>query len=87
VVGNFTSGGTESLMLAVKTARDFSRATQPHIKEPEMVLPITAHAPLFKAAHYLGLKPVVTPVHDDSFKANVSAMRDAVTDNTILHEK
>jgi len=84
VVGNFTSGGTESLMLAVKTARDFARATQPHIKEPEMVLPITAHASLFKAAHYLGLKPVVTPIHDDSFKANVSAMRDAITDNTIL---
>ena len=84
VVGNFTSGGTESLMLAVKTARDFARATKPHIKEPEMVLPITAHASLFKAAHYLGLKPVVTPVHDDSFKADVSAMRDAITDNTIL---
>ncbi len=84
VVGNFTSGGTESLMLAVKTARDFARATKPQIKEPEMVLPITAHASLFKAAHYLGLKPVVTRVHDDSFKADVSAMRDAVTDNTIL---
>ncbi len=84
VVGNFTSGGTESLMLAVKTARDFARATKPHIKEPEMVLPITAHASLFKAAHYLGLKPVVTRVHDDSFRADVSAMRDAITDNTIL---
>ena len=84
VVGNFTSGGTESLMLAVKTARDFARATKPHIKEPEMVLPITAHASLFKAAHYLGVKPVVTPVHDDSFKADVPAMRNAVTDNTIL---
>lgn len=84
VVGNFTSGGTESLMLAVKTARDFARATRPHITEPEMVLPITAHASLFKAAHYLGLKPVVTRVHDDSFKADVSAMRNAITDNTIL---
>jgi len=84
VVGNFTSGGTESLMLAVKTARDFARATKPHIKEPEMVLPITAHASLFKAAHYLGLKPIVTRVHDDSFKADVSAMRNAVTGSTIL---
>jgi glutamate/tyrosine decarboxylase-like PLP-dependent enzyme len=84
VVGNFTSGGTESLMLAVKTARDFARAAKPHIKEPEMVLPITAHASLFKAAHYLGIKPVVTRVHDDSFKADVPAMRDAITDNTIL---
>jgi len=84
VVGNFTSGGTESLILAVKTARDYTRAQKPHIKEPEMVLPITAHASLFKAAHYLGIKPVVTPVHDDTFLADVDAMRQAITDNTIL---
>jgi len=84
VVGNFTSGGTESLMLAVKTARDYARTTKPNIKEPEMVLPVTAHASLFKAAHYLGVKPVITAVHDDSFKADVAAMRDAITDNTIL---
>ena len=84
VVGNFTSGGTESLILAVKTARDCARANKPHIKEPEMVLPITAHASLFKAAHYLGIKPVVTPVHDDTFLADVEAMSQAITDNTIL---
>jgi len=84
VVGNFSSGGTESLILAVKTSRDYSRTARPHIKEPEMVLPITAHASLFKAAHYLGIKPVVTPVHSDTFLADVGAMRDAITDNTIL---
>ena len=84
VVGNFTSGGTESLILAVKTARDYARATKPHIKEPEMVLPVTAHASFYKAAHYLNVIPVVTPVHDDSFRADVRAMRDAVTENTIL---
>jgi glutamate/tyrosine decarboxylase-like PLP-dependent enzyme len=49
-----------------------------------MVLPITGHASLFKAAHYLGLKPVVTPVRDGSFHADVDAMREAMTDNTIL---
>ena len=84
VVGNFTSGGTESLILAVKTARDYARATRPHIKEPEMVLPITAHASFYKAAHYLNVKPVVTPVHDHSFRAHVDAIRDAITENTIL---
>jgi sphinganine-1-phosphate aldolase len=84
VVGNFTSGGTESLILAVKTARDYSRAKKPHIKEPEMVLPITAHASLFKACHYLGIKPVVTRVHDNTFMADVAAMREAITENTIL---
>jgi glutamate/tyrosine decarboxylase-like PLP-dependent enzyme len=84
VVGNFTSGGTESLILAVKTARDFARATRPHIRNPEMVLPITGHSSLFKAAHYLGIKPVVTPVLDGSFLADVDAMRQAITENTIL---
>jgi glutamate/tyrosine decarboxylase-like PLP-dependent enzyme len=84
VVGNFTSGGTESLILAVKTARDYSRAVKPHIKEPELVMPITAHSSLFKACHYLGIKPVVTRVHDDTFKADVDAMRAAISKNTIL---
>ncbi len=84
VVGNFTSGGTESLILAVKTARDYARTARPHIREPEMVLPVTGHASLFKAAHYLGIKPVVTPVKDASFRADVAAMRAAITDNTIL---
>ncbi len=84
VVGNFTSGGTESLILAVKAARDHARATKPHISEPEMVMPVTAHASLYKAAHYLQVKPVTTAVQDDSFQADVTAMRKAITDNTIL---
>ncbi len=84
VVGNFTSGGTESLILAVKTARDYARATKPNIKAPEVVMPVTAHASFYKAAHYLDVKPVVTPVHDDSFLADVGAMRAAITDDTIL---
>jgi glutamate/tyrosine decarboxylase-like PLP-dependent enzyme len=84
VAGNFTSGGTESLILAVKTARDYARAVKPHIKEPEMVLPVTAHASFYKAAHYLDVKPVVTPVDGDSFRADVKAMAEAITDNTIL---
>jgi len=83
VVGNFTSGGTESLILAVKTARNWARATRPHIKAPEMILPVTGHASLFKAAHYLDVKPVVVPVDAETFMADAQAMREAITDNTI----
>ncbi len=83
-VGNFTSGGTESLILAVKTARDMARVTKPHIKDPEMVLPLTAHASFFKAAHYLDVRPIVVPVRDDSYRADVQAINGAITDNTIL---
>jgi glutamate/tyrosine decarboxylase-like PLP-dependent enzyme len=84
VVGNFTSGGTESLILALKTARDYAKATKPHIERPEMVMPVTAHASMYKAAHYLQVKPVVTAVQDASFRADIQAMREAITPNTIL---
>jgi glutamate/tyrosine decarboxylase-like PLP-dependent enzyme len=83
-VGHVTTGGTESIMLAVKTARDKARAEQPHIRQPEMVLPQTAHAAFHKAAHYLGLRTVVTPFDPRTFRAEVGAMRDAITENTIL---
>ena len=35
--GNVTSGGTESILMAVKTYRDRARALCPHITHPEMV--------------------------------------------------
>lgn len=84
VVGNFTSGGTESIMCAVKAARDWARAHKPHIKEPEILLPSTAHAAFQKAAHYLCLKVVVAPVDPVTFRADPEAMRQAITPNTIL---
>jgi glutamate/tyrosine decarboxylase-like PLP-dependent enzyme len=84
VVGSFTSGGTESIMLAVKAARDYAREKKPQIRDPEILLPCTAHASFQKAAHYLCLKPVIVPVDPQTFKADVAVMRDAITPNTIL---
>lgn len=37
VVGNLTSGGTESILCAVKAYRDQARRLFPHITQPEMV--------------------------------------------------
>lgn len=84
VVGNFTSGGTESIMLAVKSARDMARAERPEITAPEMVLPQSAHCAFHKAAHYFDVKPVVVNCSPDDFRANPEAMRAAITPNTIL---
>jgi glutamate/tyrosine decarboxylase-like PLP-dependent enzyme len=84
VVGHLTTGGTESIMLAVKTARDRARALHPAITRPEMVLPKTAHAAFHKAAHYLGVKPVVVDINPATFKVEAEAMRSAITPNTIL---
>jgi glutamate/tyrosine decarboxylase-like PLP-dependent enzyme len=84
VVGHLTTGGTESIMLAVKTARDRARALHPEITRPEMVLPKTAHASFHKAAHYLGLIPVVVDINPATFKVEAEAMRAAITSNTVL---
>ncbi|MFC2030610.1 pyridoxal phosphate-dependent decarboxylase family protein [Chloroflexota bacterium] len=82
-VGNMTSGGTESILMAVKTARDWARANKPTVVEPEMVLPQTAHPAFDKAAHYFCVKPVHTAIQTD-FRADVAAARAAITPNTIL---
>jgi sphinganine-1-phosphate aldolase len=84
VVGNFTSGGTESIILAVKAARDYYREKRPEIERPEMILPATAHAAFHKAGHYLDVTPVTVSVDPRTFKADVAAVRAAVTANTIL---
>jgi sphinganine-1-phosphate aldolase len=83
VVGNLTSGGTESLLMAVKTARDWAREHKPHIKNPEMIVPITAHSSLFKAAHYFGLKAVMVDVQDD-YTVSAETVRKAINPDTIL---
>ncbi len=84
VVGNFTSGGTESILMAVKSARDYWRAKKPEIVQPEMLMPSTAHAAFHKAAKYFDIKPVLVPVDSNTFKADVAAIREAITANTIL---
>jgi sphinganine-1-phosphate aldolase len=80
--GFMTSGGTESILLAVKAARERCREER-GVTEPEMVLPASAHAAFHKAAHYFGLTVHKVPVLDD-WTADVSAMADAVNDNTVL---
>ena len=81
VCGTVTSGGTESILLAMKTYRDWARERL-GIRHPEVVAPVTAHAAFDKAAHYFGIRLVRIPV-DDGFRADVAAARRALTRNTI----
>ncbi len=81
-VGNITSGGTESILMAVKTARDSARAER-GITEPEIVVPVTAHPAFDKAGQYLGVKVVRTPLRAD-LRADPDAIRGAVTVKTVL---
>jgi glutamate/tyrosine decarboxylase-like PLP-dependent enzyme len=83
VAGSMTSGGTESILMAVKTARDWAREHRPHATAPEMVLPITVHPAFEKAAHYFGVKAVHVPAGPE-YRVDVDAMKAAITDQTIL---
>jgi sphinganine-1-phosphate aldolase len=83
-VGNMTSGGSESILLAVKAVRDYARARKPHISRPELLMPLSAHPAFNKAAHYLGLKPIIVPTIKETLGADVEAMDRAITENTIM---
>lgn len=82
-VGSVTSGGTESILMAVKSAREWARAERPAIERPRMLLPLTAHPAFEKAAHYLGVEAVHVPVGPD-FRVDVEAARRALGEDTIL---
>src|SRR5262245_31686355 len=79
--GFMTTGGTESILLAVKAAR--GRGHERGVTAPEMVLATTAHAAFEKGAEYFGVRPVRVPVGDD-FRARPDAMAAAITRDTVL---
>lgn len=82
VCGVISSGGTESILLAMKTYRDWARDMK-GISKPEMIVPRTAHAAFDKASQYFNIKMKRIAV-DKDFKADVAKTRDAITGNTIV---
>ncbi|BFZ21048.1 hypothetical protein BsWGS_24087 [Bradybaena similaris] len=81
--GFLTSGGTESILMAVKAYRDRARKLHPWIQRPEIVCPVTQHPAIAKAAHYFDLTLRYTPVTND-MAADVAAMEKALTPNTVM---
>ena len=82
ICGVVSSGGTESILLAMKTYRDWARDKK-GITSPEMIIPVTAHAAFDKAAQYFNIKAVRIPV-DAGYRADVAAVRKAITKNTVV---
>ncbi len=85
IVGNMTSGGTESVLLAVKTARDWARARD---KNPtgryNIIVGATAHAAFHKAAHYFDLDIKILDVDPQSATISPDKMRKEIDSKTIL---
>jgi sphinganine-1-phosphate aldolase len=81
---SFTSGGTESLFEAVKTARKWFRQRNPgHAGRLNLVAPVSAHATLNKAGDILDVDIVRVGLTED-WRADVAAMAAAVNDSTIM---
>ncbi len=84
-VGTMSSGGTESVLLAVKTYRDMAKSKRFSIRKfkPEMIVPESVHVAFNKAAHYFGVKMVVAPL-DNTFRVDVKEVEKLINKNTIL---
>lgn len=82
ICGVVSSGGTESILLAMKSYRDYARDKK-GITRPQMIVPATAHAAFDKAAQYFGIEIIHVPVGED-YRADVAATEGAITDNTIV---
>lgn len=80
--GTLTSGGTESLFLAVYTAREQARETR-GVERPTVVAADTVHPAVAKACHYLGVELVTTP-HRADRRADPEALAAAIDDRTVL---
>ena len=81
-VGAMTSGGTESILMAVRAYREAARSTR-GVTEPELIVPSTVHAAFDKAADYFRVRLVKVAVDPTTFRADVAAMLRAVNRNTI----
>jgi sphinganine-1-phosphate aldolase len=83
VVGSVTSGGTESIIMAVLVAREMDKNKDKRGHNPEVIMPVTAHPAFLKACHYLSLTPRIIPVGEDK-RVDVNLFRQAINDDTIL---
>lgn len=82
VCGTVTSGGSESIAMALKVYRDKARAEK-GITAPEVVLPKTAHPAFNKAAQYFGIKVVTVPVELPDFRVDPEAVAARINENTV----
>ncbi|KAE9604956.1 hypothetical protein Lal_00036837 [Lupinus albus] len=82
ICGNMTSGGTESILLAVKSSRDYMKSKK-GITRPEMIIPESAHSAYDKAAQYFNIKLWRVPVNKN-FQAEVKAIKRRINNNTIM---
>lgn len=83
--GAITSGGTDSITMAMKAARDHARAKGRLTSRPNIVIPRSGHLAFHKAAHLMDVELRSVPLKTDgSYEADPVAMAEAIDANTIM---
>jgi len=80
--GNITSGGTESIIMGLRAAKESRRAAGTLPAIPEIIVPESAHPAFEKACALMEMQLVRTPLRPDT-TADVGAMRAAISERTI----
>jgi glutamate/tyrosine decarboxylase-like PLP-dependent enzyme len=81
-VGTMSSGGTESILLAMLAYRQHARSHRTLVRHPEVIVPESAHAAFYKAGEYFDIKVISVPLQKD-YRADVDAMAACINRNTI----
>lgn len=81
--GALTSGGTESILMAIKAYRERAKKLRPYVTKPNMIVPTTIHPAFEKAGHYFGVELIHIDL-DPDMRVNVKLVEKAINRNTIL---
>jgi sphinganine-1-phosphate aldolase len=83
--GAMTSGGTDSITMAIKTARDYARSKGKALGKANIVLPQSAHLAFDKACHLMDVEVRRIPIMTDgTYQADVEAMIAACDESTVM---
>lgn len=80
--GALTSGGSESIMMAMKTYRNWGRKTR-GIDRPSVLAPITIHPAFDKAAEYFDIDLIKIPVNPETLTVEASEMEKNIRYDTV----
>lgn len=80
--GTMTSGGTESILMAMRVYREIGY--EKGIEYPEIICPLSVHCAFNKAADYYRMKITQVPVDPRTRKVNAKAMAKAISRNTVV---
>lgn len=82
-VGTITTGGTESILMAMYGYREWARRTK-GIHSPEIICAATVHAAFDKASEYFGMPLIKLPVDPKTFTLDPQAVEAAISSRTVV---